>query len=220
MLCPHRHLQAAFLRLLLPLQSSSHPVLQNLSQPALPPFPRPLCRFSPAQSANSSWAGRTVLLVVPESRAGNGNLGHELKMQHSIFLTRRALGMVDDSARNATIVLVGALSSYTDRWGIMSVFADTVVTALAALPRGECAARVVVALPAGESPFWERHWIRDACPPSQLVRGRFAGRWRRSKPTRLQASALLPLPLPCRSMRMRCSCLLALFATTRLHPSR
>lgn len=124
---------------------------------------------APYRGGGPRFAGRTVLLVVPESRSGNGNLGHEMKALHSIFLTRRALGLTDDAQRKVTIVTVGAFRNYTDGWGLLSVFADTVITRLEDIPTRQCASRVVVAMPSAERPFWERHWLRDACPPSQLV---------------------------------------------------
>lgn len=114
------------------------------------------------------WGGRPVFVLPLESRRGSGNLGHELKQLHSLFLSRRAAGLRDDD-RNMTLVLLGAERGYEDRLGLPSVFSDTVVLGLDGIPRDQCVRRLLAASPGGESPFWERHWLRDACPPSQLV---------------------------------------------------
>lgn len=70
---------------------------------------------SSAACAGGPREDRTYVLLAPESRGGSGNLGHEVKTAHSLFLTRRAAGIRADAQRNVTLLLLGADRDFQDR---------------------------------------------------------------------------------------------------------
>ena len=120
----------------------------------------------PSQCARKS---AFAMVWVPESKDKPGNVAHELMQWHSVFLSRRAIGLGDDDINN-TLIIADTAADYQDSWGLGSLFSSNPFVLARNIPDGTCFDKVLLTMAGGCSPLWTHHWKRDNCRDIPLIK--------------------------------------------------